>query len=527
MENKNRWFRNSGMLLPAVLITSLILAGCGQRADNTVTTSRTTETQPQTTTAAAVRETEAVTEKETVTETEKLITSVDYTSKDGSVKITLPDNTWKVTQDTDEMRVFQSGSKAIINIQHATTAAAMQSLKVSTSEDSLKRDLDSQYTSDNAYEIESFTNNALNNVNVYKYVIKFNANERMWAYSDTYAIIATDQAYVITGTVTDDNKALLKSVEDSVDSFRVLKDETLKQITSEKLVGTTQKTSETAKTQTDTTAQAELKTEKTYNSVSLKTMDITNVRQQPGTDAALVTTLDKDASVSVVGETANWYKVSINGTTGYIRKDLLTAGGSAAQTTTASSSETNASGSSSSSAELNTATSYGSSATLYATDGVNIRSNPGTDSSVISSLSTGNSVTVVGETDNWYIVNVNGTTGYVSKAYLTSDSSAAGSNTGSNTSNTGNTSNSGNSSNSGTNSGSGSSVSHVSGTVESAGTDTMTVITDDGKEYTVYYGDAAVSSTDGIYDGVYVDISLNASEASNDGTLYATNVTGY
>ena len=314
MENKNRWFRNSGMLLPAVLITSLILAGCGQRADNTVTTSRTTETQPQTTTAAAVRETEAVTEKETVTETEKLITSVDYTSKDGSVKITLPDNTWKVTQDTDEMRVFQSGSKAIINIQHATTAAAMQSLKVSTSEDSLKRDLDSQYTSDNAYEIESFTNNALNNVNVYKYVIKFNANERMWAYSDTYAIIATDQAYVITGTVTDDNKTLLKSVEDSVDSFRVLKDETLKQITSEKLVGTTQKTSETAKTQTDTTAQAELKTEKTYNSVSLKTMDITNVRQQPGTDAALVTTLDKDASVSVVGETANWYKVSINGT---------------------------------------------------------------------------------------------------------------------------------------------------------------------------------------------------------------------
>lgn len=265
MENKNRWFRNSGMLLPAVLITSLILAGCGQRADNTVTTSRTTETQPQTTTAAAVRETEAVTEKETVTETEKLITSVDYTSKDGSVKITLPDNTWKVTQDTDEMRVFQSGSKAIINIQHATTAAAMQSLKVSTSEDSLKRDLDSQYTSDNAYEIESFTNNALNNVNVYKYVIKFNANERMWAYSDTYAIIATDQAYVITGTVTDDNKTLLKSVEDSVDSFRVLKDETLKQITSEKLVGTTQKTSETAKTQTDTTAQAELKTEKTYN----------------------------------------------------------------------------------------------------------------------------------------------------------------------------------------------------------------------------------------------------------------------
>ena len=523
MGNKNRWFRHTGILLPAVLIASFILNGCGQRVDNTNSTDKTTETTAQTTTAQTEQVTEAAAaETESVTETENLITSVDYTSKDGSIKITLPDNTWKVTQDTDEMRVFQSGNKAIINIQHATTDTAMQSLKVYTSEDDLKENLDSQYTSDNAYEVQSFTSSTLNNVNVYKYVVKFNADERMWAYSDTYAIIATDQAYVITGTVTDDNTTLLKAVEDSVDSFRVLKDETLKQVTSEKLVGTTQKTSETtASTDAGSTAADELKTETTYNAVSMTTSDVTNVRTGPGTDTSLLTTLDTDTTVSVIGETTNWYKVSVNGSTGYIRKDLLTASGSTAQTTTSSSSDTTAS-SDSSSAELNTATTYGSSSTLYATDGVNIRSNPSTASSVISSLSTGDSVTVVGETDNWYIVSVNGTTGYISKSYLTSDSSAASS--GSSTSSTSGSSTSSSSSSTSTST---SSLSQISGTVESSGTDTMTIITDDGSEYTIYYGDASVSSTDGIYDGVYVDITLNASEAASDGTLYATSVTGY
>ena len=61
----------------------------------------------------------------------------------------------------------------------------------------------------------------------------------------TYGIVAEDQAYVITGTVTDENAALLRSVEESVDSFRVLKDETLKTVTNTMISGTVQQTTET------------------------------------------------------------------------------------------------------------------------------------------------------------------------------------------------------------------------------------------------------------------------------------------
>lgn len=530
------------VFVPAALAFAVILSGCGQRietvtpasvetvqaTDASVTEAAAEKLTEAATEAAAEEETEAVTERQT----EKLITSVDYTSKDGSIKITLPDNTWKVTQDTDEMRVFQTGNAAMINIVHATTQTAMSGLTVMTTEDELKESLDSQYTTENAYEVQSFTNNTVDEVNIYNYVVKFNASERMWAYSDTYAIVTADQAYVITGTVTDDNLSLLNSVEDSVDSFRVLNDEKLKKVTSEKIEGTTQKLSETSATtevRTDTTAEAELKTENTYSAVTLQTSDAANMRSQPSTDSDVLYSFEKGTNVSVIGETSNWFKVSVNGNIGYIRKDLLVYPTDSSQSETTASSET-ASGQDTSQAELATATTYGSATTLYSTSDVNIRSNPSTSSTVAGTVAAGNAVTVVGETDNWYIVNVNGSTGYISKAYLSSTApETASSETSGNSSSTTSTETDAQTSSETTaeTSSSSSGLSYLSGTVQSAGVDSMTVLGDNGQTYTVYYGDATVTSTQGIYSGVYVDITLNSSEAASDGTLYATSVTGY
>ena len=51
---------------------------------------------------------------------------------------------------------------------------------------------------------------------------------------------------------------------------------------------------------------------------------------------------------------------------------------------------------------------YGTSYTYYTTTDVNLRSAPGTDSSVVNSVGSGTALTVVGETDNWYVAVVNG-----------------------------------------------------------------------------------------------------------------------
>ncbi len=501
------------------------LSGCGQRV------TQETETEKKQTEAPVVVMTEAVTEKQEVqteTETQKLITSVDYTSKDSTVKITLPDNTWKVTQDADEMRVFQSGNAAIINIVHASTETAMKNLSVQTSEEDLKASLSQQYANENDYSVESFNTAAVGNIHIYRYVIKYNAQARMWAYSMTNAIVADNEAYVVTGTVTDDNATLLVAVQKAVESFRVLSDEDFKAATGEVLSGKTQKTSETVNT--NTASAAELQSLKDYGTTAtLVTNDVVNVRLAPGTDADILSTLVGDVKVTVTGETSNWFQVSINGNTGYIRKDFLVYG----TTSTSASEAADDAGDTSGAAtgELNTATNYGSSTTLYASSAANVRSQPGTDSAVIDGLSTGASVTVVGETDNWFIVNVDGYTGYVSKALLTSDSSIASGNVGTDSQNynngdgtTNTDSGNSNTSNGGTNTAS--SASSVNGTVVGASVDTLTIAGSDGNTYYVYYGDAAVTSSDGLYEGVNVNVSLDASQASSDGTLYATSVSG-
>ena len=500
--------------LSCVLFAAVMLSGCGKAriggSTGSADSEKTAASSEQTKVVRVIIESE--TEAETTPETQRLITSVDYTSKDGTVKITLPDNTWKVTQDADEMRVFSSGNDAMINIVHASTEAAMKTLTVQTTKENLQAALLSQYSETSAFNIESYETKTVGSVNVYRYVVRYNADARMWAYAVTYGIVAPDQAYVITGTITDNNSTLLKAVEDSVYSFSVLKDEELKAVT-DVMTGE----SETTKTDTkQTTAQTASPTASGETSTLSKyaqqtTMysadsDVVNIRSGPGTDTDIVGTLAAGGKVTVTGETSGWYQVSVNGVTGYIRKDFLT----------------------------NT---HASASTLYTTDGVNVRANPGTGSSVLATLGAGSAVTVIGETDNWYIVSTGSGKGYISKSYLSSTAPAGsggsgGSSTGgsgsagngnSTGSNTGNTGSSGGGSGSGTQT---SGVSTISGTVTASSANTVTVAGDDGKTYTIYTGDADITTADGLYSGLHISASVDNSQTASDGTKYATSVTG-
>lgn len=477
---------------------------------------------------------EVPTEEPEKKETEKkqqLITSVDYTSRDNSVRITLPDNTWAVTNDVDEMRVFQSGEDAYITIVHADGENAVNTLMVQKSKDALEESLTSQYASSDAFSVESFESETVGDVELYRYVVKYNSTARMWAYSVTNCILSSGQGYTVTGTVKDDNKILLQAVENSVDSFTVLSDDTLKTAIDAHVNGTT------APTETKSAASAVEKTGlKEYGTTAtLCANDDVNIRLAPGTDSDIIGSLAKGQSVTVTGETSGWFQVNIAGNTGYIRKDFLV--NKQAETTAATDAQQAETASAQEQAELNTSLPYDSPSTLYASSGVNIRSGPSTDSAVLGSLDTGNSVTVIGETDNWFVVSTGAGQGYVSKAYLTSDSQAEttapetsaqnnGGDAGNGSQNTG-SSDSGSSGSGSSGSQNASSLSQVAGVITSTTSDSITISGDDGNNYTIYTGDAATSSVDGIYDGVYVAVMLDSSKAKADGTLYATGVTGY
>ena len=131
------------------------------------------------------------------------------------------------------------------------------------------------------------------------------------------------------------------------------------------------------------------------------------LRSGPGTSYDVLGTRSKGETLEVTGVSGSWYKVDLNGSTGYISSTYLSLGSSGSGSGTSSS---GASGS----------------GTISGT-GVRLRSGAGTSYSILGSYDTGTSVTVTGESGDWYRVSIGGTSGYVYKSYLKLGESAGSS----------------------------------------------------------------------------------------------------
>lgn len=69
-----------------------------------------------------------------------------------------------------------------------------------------------------------------------------------------------------------------------------------------------------------------------------------------------------------------------------------------------------------------TVTSYQESKTMYTSDRVNMRAGAGTDYDILTTISSRQTITITGETDNgWYQVEYNGETGYIMSDYVVSE----------------------------------------------------------------------------------------------------------
>ena len=121
-----------------------------------------------------------------------------------------------------------------------------------------------------------------------------------------------------------------------------------------------------------------------------------NVRPKPSTSEAPIGTLAQGTSVVIVGESGNWYQIEFNNKTAYVSKDYITF---TAPTP-----------------EVVKKTGY-----VYTLDGalLNVRPKPSTSETPIGTLTQGTSVVITGETGNWYHIEFNNTTAYVSKDYIT------------------------------------------------------------------------------------------------------------
>ena len=139
------------------------------------------------------------------------------------------------------------------------------------------------------------------------------------------------------------------------------------------------------------------------------TGDEVRLRSGPGTSYDIIGTRDKGAKLEVTGVSGAWYKVDLDGSTGYIVSTYLSLGSSSGGT--------------------GTSTGGGSDAKTGVINGtdVRLRSGPGTTYDILGSFSTGATLTVTGESGDWYKVSANGNEGYVYKAYLTIGGSSSSS----------------------------------------------------------------------------------------------------
>ena len=168
---------------------------------------------------------------------------------------------------------------------------------------------------------------------------------------------------------------------------------------------TTTTTTTPKPTTTKTTTTAAATNKGTVNATKL------NVRSGAGTSYSIVTTLSKGAVVTVLGTSGSWYKIKTSdGKTGYVSKDYLIVSTATTTTTTTKTTTTTT---------KTTTTASAVKTGKVTANLLNVRSGAGTSYSVISTLSKGTTVTILGTSGTWYQIKLaNGKTGYVSKEYI-------------------------------------------------------------------------------------------------------------
>lgn len=124
-----------------------------------------------------------------------------------------------------------------------------------------------------------------------------------------------------------------------------------------------------------------------------------NLRTSPSADAPIILNFPDGAVIDVVQPFTNWHLVSYNGIKGFVAADYVTLG-----------------------TGVKPASNVDVNANLYAVAteiGVNLRSEPNTNSNVLLKMSTGDAMDVLEVGNAWHKVNYEGTVGFVSADFVT------------------------------------------------------------------------------------------------------------
>ena len=147
------------------------------------------------------------------------------------------------------------------------------------------------------------------------------------------------------------------------------------------------------------------------------------VRQSPSTSSSVVGSLRGGQTFEIKGKSGSWYYINSNGLTGYIHGDYVQVG---------ENSSNNGGQSSGNNSGMDTSLAGKTGKVVNVSTSLRIRQSPSTSSSVVGSLSAGQTFKINGKNGSWYNIDAQGTKGNVHGDYVKILSGNEGSNSGSN-----------------------------------------------------------------------------------------------
>ena len=147
-------------------------------------------------------------------------------------------------------------------------------------------------------------------------------------------------------------------------------------------------------------------TQGSTNSVSSKgkVINITsslNIRQSASTSSAILSTLTNGSTFDIISKTGTWYNIKVGNVQGYIHSDYVQVIANISTENNESSTVINKMGE-----------------VINITSNLRVRTAPKSTATVLGYLLNGQTVQITGQIDNWYKINYNNSTGYVSVDYI-------------------------------------------------------------------------------------------------------------
>lgn len=226
-----------------------------------------------------------------------------YTSKDKSVAIKLPDATWANKSDETDMVSFESPDQGRILILHGS-GADLESAVIPNSQDmAVSMTQAENMVNGTDFEIQDYKADQKDGINIYSYTVKYKDTTKSDGY--VYAInkyFVNDSEYysIVASVKTED---ALKKVQESVDSFAILGDSTLKSAANGSAAKTAGKT-DNSNSASDSSASADSSSTADGTSTDSSTSDGTSA-DGTSTDGTTSDSTTSDGSTSSDGSTTS------------------------------------------------------------------------------------------------------------------------------------------------------------------------------------------------------------------------------